>query len=192
MAELNQINEYYEALSRGFDSSDVVSFYNTDRAHNATIMRLMFEKSNAIDMYCGSLSVLRKSFYDDKIFSKDGKDVANLVKGWVTESFRNFVLKQDACLHIIFEYEDREFREKLLDKDAFCDAELDGKIKVFFLNERLSFKNQISHFCVTDSDIMRFEQDKETHSAICSIHDKESCENLRGNFHILESYADKI
>lgn len=188
MATLEEINAYYNDLYKAFESKQVSSFYNKNRTHNATIMRLMFEKSSSIDMYCGSLSVLREFFYE-KIAETDSKEVADMLKDGLRKAFMSFLSNRDARANIIFEYVEKDFRKDLIVKESFCDAELKGQLKVYYLDDRLTFKKELSHFCVSNSNIMRFEQGKLTHSAICTIHDVDSCDKLRKNFDALKSFA---
>lgn len=192
MANVNDIRTYYQELEKAFESKNMASFFNKNRAHNATIMRLMFEKSSHIQMYCGELSVLREPFYK-RIASDYTEDGAKEIKSELVKAFNQFAEKESSKLEIIFENYDPLFYDDLIvDSHIFRDSMKSGKISLSYLENRLSFKNLLSHYSVSDTDIMRFEQDKSSHSAICVINDDEICTKLRDNFSIIHKYSKPV
>lgn len=102
MITYKDIQAYYNALKDAFQSQQESNTFNSDRSHNATVFRFMLDNSKAIKMYCGELSVFRKSFYDHvKKNAEQGEGVK--IMDAMSESLRTFLAKDDTHLTIIVE-----------------------------------------------------------------------------------------
>lgn len=183
----DKLEKYYTSLKESFNSNEPSYHFNEDRSHNATVMRFMFDNSSEIKMYCGELSILRDGFYD-----KIDNRYANEIKNLLSNSFRKFLNKESAKLSIILESYSINVLNDLICKDLFIDKLRDGKIVLYRLNDNFSFKSDINHFCFSDTRIVRFEEDKMKHSAICVFNNEEYSNMMKKNFEKLETIAIKI
>lgn len=185
MANFNELNAYYEELKKAFNSNRESYYFNNDRSHNATVLRFMFDNSSNIKMYCGELSVLREGFY--RHF--DSEEDAIMVKDALVESFTNFINRDNTSLEIILEnYQDFKL-EDLICKDIFESKMEEGKLVLYKLNDDFSFKSDINHFSISDTNILRFEEDKSQHNAICIFNNNEYRNKMENNFNILSDMA---
>lgn len=167
MTTFKEIQEYYETLKDAFNSQKESNKFNNDRSHNATVFRFMLDYSNVIKMYCGELSVFRQSFYkhvEENAKPGDGEKIMNAMN----ESLRSFLAKDDTRLTIIVENYTPELLKDVVVND-FTEAVKSGKVELRMLEDELSFKRVLNHFTVTDSKIIRAEQSKEQHNAVCTM-----------------------
>lgn len=79
-----------EALTNPTTNSERI-FKNDDRSKNAMIMSVMFDNCDEVTMYCGEMSVFRKSFYReiDKICEGAGGRALGEVKNSLNHFLRN-------------------------------------------------------------------------------------------------------
>lgn len=185
-------DEYYRELKQAFDSNSVSIRYNKDRAHNAVIMSFMLDNTNVIQMYCGEISVLRSRFYDkiDEDHKTDSPKLGEGLKTRVIKSLVDFIKRDGTRLEIILEKDAESTITDMVDS-KFYDAIQSGKIIVNYLPKDFPSGNALNHFSVTDRSMFRFEEEKDTHSAICCFNNDEVCGHLRKNFKILKSYSKK-
>lgn len=169
MTTFKEIQAYYDALKVAFQSKQESNTFNNDRSHNATVLRFMLDHSKAIKMYCGELSVFRKGFYDHVEKNAEQGD-GELIMNEMDKSLRNFLSKDDTHLTIIVENYTPELLKDVV-VDEFAEAVKRGQVELRQLGDDLSFKKVLNHFTVTDSKIVRAEQSKEEHSAVCTMHD---------------------
>lgn len=169
MITYKDIQAYYDALNETFQSQKESNTFNNDRSHNATVLRFMLDHSKAIKMYCGELSVFRQGFYDHvKRNAEKGEGVK--IMNAMSESLRTFLAKDDTHLTIIVENYTTELLKDVV-VDEFAEAVKNGQVELRKLGDDLTFKKVLNHFTVTDSKIVRAEQSKEEHSAVCTMHD---------------------
>ncbi len=169
MTTFKEIQAYYNALNVAFQSKQESNTFNNDRSHNATIFRFMLDNSKAIKMYCGELSVFRKGFYDHVEKNAEQGEGVKIMDA-MSESLRTFLAKDDTHLTIIVEnYTPGLLKDVVVDE--FAEAVKNGQVELRQLGDDLSFKKVLNHFTVTDSKIVRAEQSKEEHSAVCTMHD---------------------
>lgn len=169
MTTFKEIQAYYNALNEAFQSQKESNTFNSDRSHNATIFRFMLDNSKAIKMYCGELSVFRQGFYDYVEKNAEQGDGVKIMDA-MSESLRTFLAKDDTHLTIIVENYTPELLKDVV-VDEFAEAVKRGQVELRQLGDDLSFKKVLNHFTVTDSKIVRAEQSKEEHSAVCTMHD---------------------
>lgn len=169
MTTFKEIQAYYDALKVAFQSKQESNTFNNDRSHNATVLRFMLDNSKAIKMYCGELSVFRQGFYDYVEKNAEQGD-GELIMNEMDKSLRNFLSKDDTHLTIIVENYTPELLKDVV-VDEFAEAVKNGQVELRQLGDDLSFKKVLNHFTVTDSKIVRAEQSKEEHSAVCTMHD---------------------
>lgn len=187
MATYKELEKYYDHLKESYESKESDSYYfNNDRSHNAMVMKFMFDYSSIINMYCGELSVLRESFYG---YINEDKDE---IKKNVICSLKKFLDKEDAKLCIIVENFSKKIFEDLICKEVFINKLKEGKIHLFKLDRDFSFKKEINHFCYSDTNIVRFEVDKNQHNAICVFHNKKYLNSMENNFGTLYNIAQKV
>ncbi len=201
MVTINDFEIYYQKLATAFDSEVAPPHYNSDRSHNATVMRFMLNESSTINMYCGQFSVFRESFFkhikDDNVTENDESDISDYLKRKLSESLIAFLDKDDASFNIIFEsYDDKYFDDKYFDDlicfDKFKTSFDNNKIRLYKLDNSLSFKKYINHFSYSDSQIVRLEQDKKKHSAICTFKDATIYNSAKDSFEKLLSLAQPV
>ena len=169
MTTFKEIQAYYNALKVAFQSKQESNTFNNDRSHNATVLRFMLDHSKAIKMYCGELSVFRQGFYDYVEKNAEQGDGVEIMDA-MGESLRTFLAKDDTHLTIIVENYTPELLKDVV-VDEFAEAVKRGQVELRQLGDDLSFKKVLNHFTVTDSKIVRAEQSKEEHSAVCTMHD---------------------
>lgn len=206
MEEKKFLEGYYQKLNTALESSDASFIFNKDRSHNATIMRFMFDKSNEVCMYCGSMSVFRKGFYE-KIENESGsaekdkkqeytaeerKMMAKEAKEGITTSLKSFFDKKGSKLSVIMENFEEGFLDDLIDENLFKENVAKGQLLLYSLNDGFTFKSKLSHFSSSDQKIVRLEQDKEEHSAVCIINDNEMSESSNSMFDMLVKAATPV
>lgn len=179
--------EYYQELKNAFDSGSPSVRYNSDRAHNAVIMCFMFDHSTVVNMYCGQMSVLRNGLFEKINAHNDFEDqeLGNVLKGHLKESLDGFLGREGTRLNILFESYSTEYKNDLISGEKMKNALADKKLSMKVLPEDLKIRKTLDHFTVSDTNIYRFEDDKEQHSALCSFNDTESSIKLQNNFQIL-------
>lgn len=190
MASLEEIKEYYTILKDILNSGNPVMKYNKDRAHNSAVLNLMLENSTKIDMYCGQLSVLRKGFY--KHIEKEDKELSDKLQDDIKESLKAFLEKESSSISIIFENFKEDYLKDLILPDEFKLGIRKGKISLYKLDDSLTLKKQMNHFSVSDSKIVRLEQDKEQHSAICTLNHQGIYDMAVKSFTTILSVAEPV
>ncbi|MCH5308580.1 MAG: hypothetical protein J1E58_01875 [Prevotella sp.] len=164
--------------------------FNHDRTHNAIAMRVIFETSSNIKMYCGEMSIFRNGFYSH--ISKDNNhDLSEAIKKVVIEAFHKFITKVETTIEIIFETYDESYLEDVIFGDSFKDALKSGKIKLYSIRDYFSYKENINHFCC-GSNFVRYEEDKKEHRAICAINDVGFMEETCKSFALLKNIVNPI
>ena len=107
------------------------------------------------------------------------------------ESFKHFVTKGNSKLVIILETYKDVYLNDLICGDDFKRGLKNGKIELLKLNDNLTFKQQLYHFSLSDTMIVRIEQDKEQHSAVCSLNQKDIYDSANNVFNKIEAIAEK-
>jgi hypothetical protein len=158
------INEYYEELLKAYVSGEWYFAQNKDRAHNATIMRVMLEKATEIRMFCGEMSVFRKGFY--RHIQKDNPELAQYLMDNVREALRGFLSRCDTRMTLILEEYNKEYwADTILPRSEFLNS---LGFELLELPDYIGNKKSLSHITIADDERMvRLEVDKTTHEAVC-------------------------
>lgn len=158
----NRLKRYYNSLQKNKDSNEL--FLNSDRVHNALVMSVILDDSADVKMYCGELSLFRKSF-KDKV--EDDFDEKQLEEFSPIEILYNSLIKfldSNKKIHVIMESN----VDSLRDEPFFCKnitKYLSKNIFIYQIHEDLKADY---HFTVGDSVRYRRETGALEHSAICS------------------------
>ena len=119
-------------------------------------------------------------------------EYAEKLKVALIDSFTHFLNCNGTSLSIVLEnYRDFGFKD-LICKEVFEKKMKEGKLLLYRLHDDFSFKSDINHFSFSDSNIVRFEEDKDQHSAICVFHNKRYLDSMKKNFGILSDMAVRI
>lgn len=192
MLTVSDIENYYKQLEKSLNNNNHPTLqYNNDRSHNSTVLRFMMDNSSSIKMYCGQLSVFRTDFYE-KIQESESEDLSKHLTTKLNSSFKQFIQKTYTTLTIVFESFKKEYLKDLICNDDFFFGIKNNKIHLLKLNDNLTLKRQINHFSFSDSNIVRLEQDKEKHSAICSLNQSDISNLAKETFDKIISIAEKI
>jgi hypothetical protein len=188
---ISEINNYYQLLLSELESNVPGFEYNRDRCHNSTIFRLMLDKSHTIYMFCGELSVLREPFYEH-ITKDSSEEVSKKLANELRSSLSSFLEQDNAQLIIIFESYQESYLNDLICKEDFFSGVEQGKIRLYKLEDGLPFKNELDHFSLSDALIVRLEDDKEEHTAFCSINQDLIYNRAKDTFFRIRHIADPI
>lgn len=169
---MEEINKYYAKLIDAVKSTEPCYFYNRNRKHNAAIQAAMFEQSDNIRMFCGSMSIFRKGF-KDKI-DKNSQQIVDTM----FSNMKSFFYKENSVLEIILEKYDDTIMDDLEDKQQFESWIKKGKIKLYRIGDDIKFIEKLPHFSIATPCFVRSEQDKEAHTALCVINNKEMMDNF--------------
>lgn len=193
MATYKEIEAYYKDLEEAYNSKKESNRFNKDRSHNATIFRFMLNKSKNVYMYCGELSILRKNF-GDYVKEDCGEEEGRKIMQAMYDSFAAFLSDKEKKLRIILEnsVSFSVFKEDLVLKDLFVKALEEGQIELRALGDDLTFKEGLNHFTFTDSQIVRIEQDKIQHSAICTMNENQYFKSIKSTFDNLLQFAAPV
>lgn len=193
MATYKEIKAYYKDLEEAYNSKKESNRFNKDRSHNATIFRFMLNKSKNVYMYCGELSILRKNF-GDYVKEDCGEEEGRKIMQAMYDSFAAFLSDKEKKLRIILEnsVSFSAFKEDLVLKDIFVKALEEGQIELRALGDDLTFKEGLNHFTFTDSQIVRIEQDKIQHSAICTMNENQYFKSIKSTFDNLLQFAAPV
>ena len=187
--DVNEIEDYYSELVKAVDGCEEKSIFNNDRIHNATILRLMFDKSDDVRMYCGEMSVFRKGFFDN-IEKSYSKKIADYVKDELIKSFEKFLNKKRSSLFIILEKSINKCWNDLICEAQFLKYMNEGKIKVSYLPDYFTYKEGFDHYSFTNTNILRLEEDKIQHNAVCICNGESYIDTLNSNFDLLKKIAE--
>ena len=192
MATFDDLKEYYNSLQRAFQEKKEAYYYNTDRSHNATVMYFMFDNATNIKMYCGELSVLRNNFYEHILNDGTEEEDVNSLKKTMLQSLAVFLEKENSQLEIVLENYSEKIFSDLICEELFLENMRKKKIRLYKLDDELSFKKSINHFSYTDTNILRFEEDKTLHNAICVFYNDSYSKGMDENFRILLRMANEV
>ena len=160
--------------------------YNKDRAHNAAILSAMFDTSDKIKMYCGTMSIFRKEF-KTQIENEDDKTIMNILSG----NLKKFAAKKDASLEIIVEeYPENGFKD-ITESETLKKMMNEGSLRLYKL-EDVAFKETIPHFTLATPCFVRSEQDKVEHTALCGINNQEFMNASVRNFETIKDLATPV
>ena len=187
MAKNTNIHEYYnELVTAAKEPTKPYYCYNKDRAHNAAILSAMFNTSNKVKMFCGSMSIFRKEFVN-----KIGKDEDKYIMSVLADNLKKFAGKENASLEIIVEeYPEMGFSD-LIDEETLGKMMDTGTLKLYKLGD-VAFKESIPHFTFATPCFVRSEQDKVEHTALCGINNKEFMISSERNFEAIKDLATQV
>ena len=185
---MNEIDEYYNRLLQAYNNDDILYCDNTDRLHNAAIMRLMLEKGSEIMMYCGEMSIFRDVFYNE--IAKDLPEEAEIWKKYIKDALTAYLSCGTKKLEIVMEnYNPDILNDFLLSKDEIANL----PISIYQLPESIGNKSDIQHFSLTsDEKIVRLETAKKDHTAICKIGFDDTETSPKANFLKLKNLAQAV
>lgn len=189
---LEDLNRYYTQLVEHLDKNLLFSISNSDRAHNSTVMRFMFDKCPDINMFCGEMSVFRSNFYNH-INNLNNNDLGTQLKEQLAKSIREFMSTPNRKLRIIIaNYERRQFYD-LISEQAFKEGLTKGNVEFYSLDGRYILKDSLKHCTYSDVGVVRLEEDQESHQGICSIHIGDELKAmLQFNFNIMLNASERI
>lgn len=164
--------------------------FNHDRTHNAIAMRVIFETSSNIKMYCGEMSIFRNEFYNH-ISRDNNPELSDAIKKVVKDAFGKFIGKEESSIDIIFEKFDRSYLDDVIFENSFRDAMKSGKIRLYSVRDNFAYKENINHFCC-GSNFVRYEEDKKEHRAICAINDADFMKTTRISFALLKEVSNPV
>lgn len=168
------IEKYYKNLCDAYDRNEWFFTQNEDRAHNATIMRVMLEKSEDIRMYCGEMSVFRESFYNH--IEREHSGLGSELRSKVADALGKFLKKTNSRLQIILEEYDKSIFNDLI--IPFRELNSSLGVEIYRLPDEIGNKKEIPHVAFTrDERMVRIELDKTSHEAICKIGTGEDVES---------------
>lgn len=124
-------------------------------------------------------------------YKNEDEILADELQSKLKESFKHFVTKGNSKLVIILETYKDVYLNDLICGDDFKRGLKNGKIELLKLNDNLTFKQQLYHFSLSDTMIVRIEQDKEQHSAVCSLNQKDIYDSANNVFNKIEAIAEK-
>lgn len=193
MVTYNEIEEYYKSLNEAYESGQKSNRFNKDRSHNAMIFRLMLDKSKEIYMFCGELSILRRGFQEhvkEDCGNVDGEQIMNVMYN----SLDRFLSDSEKKIHVILEKTVpsdfvNDFVSDFVKKELFEKALKKRQIELKALSDNLTSKEGLSHFTFTDAQIVRIEQDKIAHSAICTMNDESYFNKIKKIYCNLNQFA---
>lgn len=163
------IEKYYTELCEAYDRGTWYYTKNSDRAHNAAIMLVMLEKAKDISMFCGQLSVFRKSFYRriNEQYPGSGQELLD----HVATALSSFLKKEGNRLTILLEnYSKKILTDLIISKDELIRS---LAVDIYALPDYIGNKGSIYHVAFTEEERMvRLELDKTGHQAICKIGEK--------------------
>lgn len=188
---IETLDIYYKELVDAFNSRKESIVINDDRAHNAMVMRCMMEYSGHIDMYCGKMSIFRKSFYD-AIRDCHSAKIAESTRGHIIKAFKTFIEKDGSSINIIFEDFKKDYLQDVILGDYFKMFVQRGKVSLFKLGEDSFLKDSINHFCFSDTRIIRRELDKEMHNATCTMNSQDEYDFASRNFGRIKTFSKPI
>lgn len=195
--KIDDLDAYYRVLCDKVDEKKFEVILNNDRAHNSVVERVMLEKSQLINMYCGEMSIFREKFYS--YINENNNDyeqepqLGDILKTRVIEALKDFINRPNAQLNIYFERFDPSYLKDLIDLEVFRIGIKLNKICMFKLDDSLFLKVGIAHTTYTDSNIIRIERNSDTHEAVCGLNiSGDILESVKSTFATMASVGEKI
>lgn len=172
------LESYYRTLCEKVDGGKFEVVLNNDRAHNSVVERVMLEKSQIVNMYCGEMSIFRAGFYSHINNANDNSQqeekLGDVLKTNVIEALKNFTNRPKTKLNVYFEKFEPSYLTDLIDLETFKYGIKLDKICLYELDDNLFLKKGVAHTTYTDSKIIRIERNSDTHEAVCGL-------NISGN-----------
>lgn len=158
---------FYSKIKNELDRGEPSSELNSDRLHNAAIMKLMLDNGGHIQMFCGCLSVFRPQFYE-KLAMYHQADTAEYIKVEISKSLSKFLSSKENKLEVIMESEDKNIlSDMIIDKSSLTDAIKRRSLSLSILNSNFLWGNSLNHFTFcAKNNMIRLEEDKIAHSGI--------------------------
>ena len=187
-----EIENYYNSLIKSINEKKEDYKLNNDRTHNSTILRCMFNNFTKINMYCGELSVLRKSFYDYvRKNNKDGAELGNYLEEEINKSFKFFIEKNDSRFRVILEKKIDANFDDFICKELFDKYFREGKIEISSLPDYFGFKKNLDHFAFTDGgEMIRIEEDRVERNAMCVFYNEKLLSMMKDNYKKLSEISE--
>ena len=192
--DIGDIHRYKEVLELKLSEQQADMEENDDCVHNVVVNSVMLENCQDIRMYCGQMALFHNKFYD-RVEKETGNDrCAKEAKNIFTDSLKGFIARPNSHLSIFVENPDKINFNDLMESDTIKDAMKRNVIEIFKVDGNLIFKSTMQHMTVGDKNRMvRWETDKESHSAQCFFHvDKSFEDNADTLFHYLKKAASPI
>ncbi len=186
-------DSFYEKIKDEYDNNNSSSELNSDRLHNAAIMKLMLESSNEIFMFCGCLSVFRPEFYE-RIAEVHGADTAEYIRIEMIKALAEFFADNNHRLNVILESGVNDLESSMIvDEETVRAAVSGGNLKSSALNSSFLWGNSLSHFAYSkDSEMLRLESNKIEHTGIYSRKNSELLKEASDTYAMLKSRSRAI
>ena len=190
MVSVDDLKSYNRDLLDLFTKRSKSAKFNNDRSHNAIILCFMLEQSLHVNMFCGELSILRNPFYK-RIEEVHGEEVAKYLKKSVQDSLESFFGKDGSSLSIVLE-NNVDFYSDLICKETLQKSMIEGKVSISVLPDDFTYKKGFNHFSFTESKIVRLEEDKIQHNAVCMCNGEDYLPLLTKYFQTLKDLGSKV
>lgn len=183
-----ELINYYNNLCDAYDGNLKLFVTNHAYTHNALIMRVMLEKSNEVNMYCGEMSVFRKGFYDH--IRKENQALGDDMEHGMADVLKKFLTNPEKQLSVLFEnYKDKYLSDLIVPLELFKAS----SVELLKLPDTIANKQYIPHISFTGNERMvRFELNKETHEAVCRIGINKEKESPKQSFENLKAVAKPV
>jgi hypothetical protein len=123
---------------------------------------------------------------------KGEEPLGDYLKGLLVEEMNRFLMKKDAKLQIIVEKKDNEDSDELIFGDEFKQGVEEKKVEIFYLSDNMLFKDEISHFALSNT-VIRMEKDRKERSAICAINPpKDLVNTMLNHFNTLMKMSTRV
>lgn len=175
---IEDIRSYKSVLEKKLSNGVADMEDNDDCVHNVVVNCVMLENCTDIRMYCGQMALFQNKFYNRIAKETNSEDCAREAKRMFGEALENFVNRKDSHLTIYVENPDEISSSNFLDTKLVNDALKRKSIHLYKVDGNLVFKAAMQHMIVGDKNKMvRWETNKENHSAKCFFHVDKTFEN---------------
>lgn len=181
-------DSFYDEVNSAVTNNQLNFFKNSDRRHNAAILRVMLNYGNDISLYCGEMSILRNGFYEH--INNDYPMEGDYIRPLISEAFQNFVNGNHRIRIILEDYNPAYFDDLIFDIGVLRNP----NVELYTLPEGNSMKREIKHFSFSDDQrIVRLEElGHDNHQATCMTGTEEPIDSIYNAFNGLLSIARRI
>lgn len=198
---LEEATAYYDMLNAAINSNLTHYFKNNDRIHNCEIARTMLNRSEGdVKMFCGEMSVFRNGFYSyidldpaNQEPENNERPLGRALRNQLADAIINFVNHGDRRLMIVVEHFNKSHLNDLISPEAIDLGRTNGAIEIKALRDDTVMKQNLGHFSFCAApNMVRLEQDKVTHTAICAVNRPDDTGTFDSMFTSLWNLAEPI
>lgn len=193
---LEEATAYYDTLNAAIDSQSAAYFKNSDRVHNCEIARAMLNRSEGdVMMFCGEMSVFRNGFYSyiDLDCEDPDQPLGQTLRDQLADAIVHFVNDGNRKLMIVVEHFNKSHLNDLICPEAIGLGRNIGSIEIRALRDDTVMRQNLGHFSFCASpNIVRLEQDKVSHTAICAVNREDDTGIFDSMFNSLWKLAEPI